>query len=81
MNKDTLKGKMHNLKGRAKEAAGSLTGNKKLQAEGTAERLAGAAEGKVGQAEERLDEEIKKEREEEAAIDDDFDSDTPTGRS
>ena len=36
MNKDELKGKMENLKGRVKEATGALTGNKGKQAEGMA---------------------------------------------
>ena len=54
MNKEQLKGKIRNLKGRAKEAAGALTGNKKRQAEGMAERVAGAGQEKVGQAEEKL---------------------------
>jgi uncharacterized protein YjbJ (UPF0337 family) len=59
MNKEELKGKARNLKGRAKEAIGSLTGNKKLQAEGTAERAFGAGEEKVGQAEQKLDDALK----------------------
>jgi uncharacterized protein YjbJ (UPF0337 family) len=49
MNKDELKGKMENLKGRAKEAIGSVTGNKEKQAEGTAERIQGAGREKVGE--------------------------------
>jgi uncharacterized protein YjbJ (UPF0337 family) len=39
------------IKGRVKEAAGSLTGNKKLKSEGKADRLAGEAKGKVKRAE------------------------------
>lgn len=49
MNKDQVKGKAQNLKGRAKEAAGALTGRKKTQAEGLAERAQGAIRHKVGQ--------------------------------
>jgi uncharacterized protein YjbJ (UPF0337 family) len=49
MNDDELKGKAKNIKGRVKEAAGSLTGDKRLQAEGTAERVSGAAKEKVGE--------------------------------
>jgi uncharacterized protein YjbJ (UPF0337 family) len=57
MDEDELKGKMKNLKGRAKEALGSLTGNKKVQAEGTVERVGGAAQEKVGKVKEKLHEE------------------------
>lgn len=49
MNKDELKGKMENAKGRVKEAAGALTGDKKTQAEGMAERFKGAVREKVGE--------------------------------
>jgi uncharacterized protein YjbJ (UPF0337 family) len=49
MNKDEFKGKVDNMKGRVKEAAGSLTGNKEKQAEGTVERVGGAAREKVGE--------------------------------
>lgn len=54
MNKEELKGKARNLKGRAKRAVGALTGNKKLEAEGAAEQLAGAGEEKLAQAKEAL---------------------------
>lgn len=59
MNDDELKGKMKNLKGRAKESIGSLTGNKKMQAEGAAERIGGAAQEKVGQAKEKVSKEVE----------------------
>ena len=49
MNKDQVRGKVENLKGRAKEAAGALTGNKETQAEGTVERIKGAVREKVDQ--------------------------------
>jgi uncharacterized protein YjbJ (UPF0337 family) len=48
MNKDQIKGKADNLKGRVKEAAGALTGDKKTQAEGAADRIKGAAQKKLG---------------------------------
>lgn len=51
---DELKGKGENLKGRVKEAAGSLTGDKKLQADGTADRVKGAVQEKVGEAKRKL---------------------------
>jgi uncharacterized protein YjbJ (UPF0337 family) len=49
MNKDQVKGKLQNLKGRAKEAVGALTGRKGTQAEGLAERTAGGLREKFGQ--------------------------------
>jgi uncharacterized protein YjbJ (UPF0337 family) len=54
MNKDQVKGKVENLKGRVKEAAGSLSGNKKTQAEGLVERVAGAAHEKAGDVKEAI---------------------------
>jgi len=70
MNKDDMKGKMENMKGRVKEAVGSLTGDKKVQAEGTAERAKGAVREKFGQAKEEIEKETetepKTEREEES---------------
>ncbi len=55
-NDDELRGKAKNLKGRVKEAAGALTGNKKVEAEGAAERIGGAAEEAVGRAKRKLTE-------------------------
>ena len=48
MNKDQKDGSAQNIKGRVKEAGGALTGDKKTQAEGLAERMAGAAKKAVG---------------------------------
>jgi uncharacterized protein YjbJ (UPF0337 family) len=56
MSNDDIKGKAENLKGRAKQAAGTLTGNEKLEAEGMVERAKGAAREKVGEAKRKLDE-------------------------
>jgi uncharacterized protein YjbJ (UPF0337 family) len=50
MNKDELKGKIENLKGRVKEAAGALTGNKGEQGEGLIDRVRGAVREKLGKA-------------------------------
>jgi uncharacterized protein YjbJ (UPF0337 family) len=50
MNKDELKGKAENLKGRFKDAAGSLTGDKGKQAEGLLERARGAIRERFGKA-------------------------------
>ena len=38
------------LKGRAKEAAGDLTGNEKLQREGKVDQAKGKLQGKIGDA-------------------------------
>jgi uncharacterized protein YjbJ (UPF0337 family) len=50
MNKDELKGKAENLKGRAKQAAGTMTGNKRTEGEGVIDRLKGGVREKAGQA-------------------------------
>jgi len=47
--KDKVEGTFHEVKGKAKEVAGKLSDNPKLQAEGTAEKLAGRVQEKVGQ--------------------------------
>jgi uncharacterized protein YjbJ (UPF0337 family) len=59
VNKNLVRGTVENLEGRAKEAAGALTGNKKKQAEGSAERAHGALRQKVAKvaAEARRDRE------------------------
>ena len=48
MNKDQKDGAIENAKGRVKEAAGTLTGNKNLESEGAADRAAGAVKKAVG---------------------------------
>ncbi len=67
MNKDEIKGKAQNVKGRVKEAAGTLTGNRELESEGAIDQAAGEvrheagkARRKVGEAIEDLGEEIKR---------------------
>ena len=41
VNKDEIKGKYEQAKGYVKDKAGELTGNKRLEAEGEAERISG----------------------------------------
>jgi uncharacterized protein YjbJ (UPF0337 family) len=65
---DELKGKGENLKGRVKQAAGSLSGDKKLEAEGAYDRVKGAAQEKVGEAKRKLND-----AQNEATTDDDED--------
>ena len=47
--KDQAQGKFHELKGSAKELAGKLSDNPKLEAEGTGEKIAGKVQSKIGQ--------------------------------
>jgi uncharacterized protein YjbJ (UPF0337 family) len=47
-------------KGRIKQAAGTVTGNKKLEREGRADRLSGEAKERVTQAKNKADELIDK---------------------
>ena len=49
--KDQVQGKFHEVKGKAKQAAGQVTDNPKLEAEGQAEKLTGKIQKKVGQVE------------------------------
>jgi uncharacterized protein YjbJ (UPF0337 family) len=48
---DQIEGKLHELKGKAKEKAGQVTNNPNLAAEGQDEKLAGKVQKKVGQIE------------------------------
>jgi uncharacterized protein YjbJ (UPF0337 family) len=54
MNKDEIKGKAEKAKGYVKEKAGELTGNRDLEAEGSAERVAGKARETLGKAKEHV---------------------------
>jgi len=62
-NEDEVKGKAENLKGRVKQAAGTVTGNKKLEAEGAVDRVKGAAREKVGEIERKASKAIEDEDE------------------
>jgi len=50
--KDQIQGKLHELKGTVKEAAGQVTNDPKLEAKGQSEKLAGKIQKKIGQIEE-----------------------------
>ena len=52
---DQIKGKIHELKGGAKETAGKVTDNPKLEGKGKAEKLAGRIQNKIGQIEKVLE--------------------------
>jgi uncharacterized protein YjbJ (UPF0337 family) len=47
--RDKAEGMFHQMKGKAKEVAGDLTDNPKLEAEGTVEKMTGKAQEKMGQ--------------------------------
>ena len=57
MNEDEKQGKVDNFKGRVKQAAGAVTGNKHTEAEGAVERLKGAAQEAAGKARRKIEEE------------------------
>ncbi len=48
MDKDRIEGALNQVKGSVKEVAGKVTGDTKLQAEGTADKVAGKAQNTVG---------------------------------
>jgi uncharacterized protein YjbJ (UPF0337 family) len=52
---NSLEGKGKDLKGKIKDAAGGLTGDGSLQAEGKIDQLKGKAQDKVGEAQRKLD--------------------------
>jgi uncharacterized protein YjbJ (UPF0337 family) len=49
--KDQISGKLHEVKGKAKEVAGKVANKPDLAAEGQAEKVAGKIQSKVGQIE------------------------------
>ncbi len=72
---DETKGKLENLKGRAKQAAGSLSGDKGLEAEGAFDRAKGAVREKVGEAKRKLDDKRKENEDEDTGKKDEEDED------
>ena len=53
--KDQVEGKLHEVKGAVKEAAGQVTSDPDLSNEGQAEKLAGKIQKKIGQVEKVLE--------------------------
>lgn len=49
MNKDQIKGKAENIKGRVKQAVGAITGDKHREADGLIDRVEGATREKVAE--------------------------------
>lgn len=62
--KDQASGKGQNLKGRVEDAAGAVTGNKQTQAEGKADRIAGAAREKVAEVKRAVKDAVRKDDDE-----------------
>jgi len=56
MVKQETRGKVKKVKGRVKETIGILTGNRKLEREGSRERTAGAVQESVGKARRKVGE-------------------------
>lgn len=60
MDKDRAEGIGKKITGSVKEAIGKVTGDTKIQAEGTAEKTAGTAQNAVGGAKDTLRDAVKK---------------------
>ena len=54
MDKDRSEGLVEKIKGTAKEVAGKVTGDAKLEAEGKAQKLGGSVQNAVGGAKDAL---------------------------
>jgi len=60
MDNDRVEGIGHQIKGSVKEGVGHLTGDKKTEAEGAAEKAAGKVQNTVGSAKDSIREAIDK---------------------
>ena len=56
MDKDRIEGAGHEAKGKIKEVAGKVTGDKKTEAEGTAEKIGGKVQNTVGGIRDKIEE-------------------------
>lgn len=59
MDKDRIDGAGKEIKGAIKDAAGKVTGNVGLQAEGKADKAAGKVQGEVGKAKDETRDAVK----------------------
>lgn len=59
MDKDRTAGIGHQIKGSVKEAAGKVTGDKKLEAEGKVEKTSGKVQNAVGGAKDSVRDAVK----------------------
>ena len=60
MNRDQVKGRADQAKGKVKEAAADLSGNTRLQGEGKADQLKGRAQAGMGDAKQKVKRTIDK---------------------
>ncbi|RYB07224.1 CsbD family protein [Lichenibacterium ramalinae] len=60
MDKNRIEGALDQAKGTVKEAIGKVTGNDRLEAEGTADKVAGKAKGAVGEAKDAVKDAVTK---------------------
>ncbi|MEN7528191.1 MULTISPECIES: CsbD family protein [unclassified Cupriavidus] len=54
MNKDQVKGRMNEAKGKAKELAGKMTGKTSTEMKGKAEQVAGRTQSSYGDTKEKM---------------------------
>jgi uncharacterized protein YjbJ (UPF0337 family) len=59
--KNQIKGRGRELKGNIKEKTGRATNNRSLEAEGTLGRMAGKAQKKAGDIEQKIDDDLDEE--------------------
>ena len=60
MNKDQVKGRVEQAKGKVKEVTGNIIGNKKLETEGAVEKNLGKGQAGYGDAKEDVKDSFKK---------------------
>ena len=60
MDKDRVDGAGKEIKGAVKDAAGKVTGDRKLQAEGKADKVAGKVQNEFGKAKDAARDEAKR---------------------
>jgi uncharacterized protein YjbJ (UPF0337 family) len=58
--RNQAKGAVREIKGKAKEAVGRLTGNTRLKVKGRVQAAAGRVQRKLGKAESNLDKDLKR---------------------
>jgi uncharacterized protein YjbJ (UPF0337 family) len=58
MNKDQVKGRVEEAKGKMKETAGRITGNPDMQDRGTVDKVAGKVQKNIGDLKERVEDEM-----------------------
>jgi uncharacterized protein YjbJ (UPF0337 family) len=54
MNKDQVKGRVEDVKGKIKETAGKAVGNDRLRTEGVVDQVAGKSQATYGDAKEKV---------------------------